>query len=86
MSRELATEVRRLAGTRTFREAIDAAAREFVRRRQAEAERESAARAERQTRRLRKSARAIAAGGDPFYSGYNPREIRENMWRAHGVG
>ena len=46
----------------------------------------SAARADRQTRLLRESARIIAAGGDPFYPGYNPREVRGKMWRSAPVG
>ena len=92
MNRELAAEVRRLAGTRTVREAMDAAAREFVHRRKAGAPRrkrddaDAAARADRQTRLLRESARAIAAGGDPFYPGYDPREVREKMWRTNDTG
>lgn len=69
MNRELAAEVRRLAGTRAPREAMRSAARAGI-----------------QTRRLREKARAIAAGGDPFYPGYAPREIREKMWRAQGDG
>ena len=96
MNRELAAEVRRLAGTRTVREAVDAAAREFVRRRKTAADpttadkagddSESVARADRQTRLLRESARAIAASGDPFHSGYDPREVREKMWRTDDSG
>ena len=91
MNRELAAEVRRLAGTRTVREAVDAAAREFVRRRKTAADpagddSESGARADRQTRLLRESARAIAASGDPFHSGYDPREVREKMWRTDDSG
>ena len=91
MNSGLAAEVRRLAGVRMIRGAMNAAARELDRRRRTAADKarddsESAARADKQTRLLRESARAIAAGGDPFYPGYAPREVREKMWRTHDSG
>ena len=78
----LAAQVRRLSGARSARAAAEAVLREYVR--QNKPDGDSAkdggkeGRGESQFERIRKSAEAIARNGDPFYPGFNHKDLRKN--------
>ena len=78
----LAAQVRRLFGGRSARAAAEAVLREYVL--QNKPNNKSAKdgaeenRKESQFERIRKSAEAIARRGDPFYPGFNHKDLRKN--------
>ena len=76
----LAAQVRRLSGARSARAAAEAVLREYVRREAAGKTEKNGGHelhGDRQAEFLQETAFAAARNGNPFYPGFNPKDLRK---------